>query len=408
MGMEGRNPAAAELIGRFAYRPSDTENAGLANDLKEGWGRVSEEAKEQVAWKRAPFNWPGAAQPQAGYFAICDMAHSVLMSLGYGAEARQLSAAFKYLKPAYGDLPDLLWKLLDFGPAPGQDKIEELRKKAQELGMDPEALDIRKVPEKNLFPVRLLEDEKAAWDLLAQMSGRENEYGKNAAFCVGPKTAGKWIARWLGQMSGEAAQAQPGEPGDLEWFREHYPLGFSSLDVFGDTPAMLCPGFEGKLCMMFWECLDKTSRGWSAKDAARIGWDHKSLLGLTGTAVAAQEAWEYFLAQVEPALARAGGPALAAAAKDPLCAYVEKANPGLSAAELPLARWRIFAMLAPEAARTIRDLWLESKKGEAKAGGAKLAARLEALEIEASSISLAAGGMPAEPAPLPAAKTLRI
>ena len=348
------------VIRRFKSKGDAVMNASLVNDLS-AFNAVSEEALEEVNYQRPVFNWPLASLELGDYFGIESMAWDILHQNGFQRELHLLKTII-YIQgpPAYKDLPSFLHHFLDFSPLPEPDANQkaQLQVLAEEMGFDVQK--ILKSSKKQLKnPLRHkyvnVHDE---WEWMVKHAKIETPFRKTAACELSPEAAFHFCNSWLITPSSGLDSNDPSF-GNQIWFEHHFPMGFSHLDAFMDTALVHMPfkSFDQRVTVMIYEIASKISKGWLPEDAIRFGFDHKNTVGITGSALIAIEACDYFINHVLPSLNRLNS---FTQGQSGLSQHMGRLNPTNTFCD-ELWTWIAYKTISPKAAHEIETAWKQGK-----------------------------------------------
>lgn len=388
-----------ELFSRFAYSPNSNENAKLAND-PEGFASVSDEVKERVDHPRLPFNWPAGDIPQANFFALTSMAEDALRQNGYTVEAAQLHKIVRMLTIPYEKIADALHPFLDFEPpAPlSAEALADYQALAQKHGLPltpPAAARAHASPNPLAHRCSKLSEE---WAWLVEHRDTVSIYGKDAVFEMSPQASVALARRWMRQwLDGSLDQEDPTRSDLLAnhaWFSRQFPQGWARLDVFHETALVARSfDFEDRMLMLVWSSIEAARHGEALSDFQRIAHAHMSTEGLTGDALIAMSALDYFEHHTLPAFSSKA----AADRSDPLVDHILRSTPSLGGLPKPVLIWQAYRSLFPEASSTIEKSFFTQATSKSDAA---LRSRLEALSL---SCSIGSALIPSDGQPLSAA-----
>jgi hypothetical protein len=398
---------SVELRRRFAPGGDHEQNLGLACDPS-GFAEVGQEILDEVGYQRPAFNWPAPDLPQSNYHAIEAMAVDTLASLGFSREAKSLRGRMARQPPKQDELANLLYRFLDFEPAPELvgPEVEKLKAMAETLGLDPES--VGRVKKKKIVnPLAHPRSAKLAqeWKWLVDHAQVRSPFGKTAADELSGDAIAKLSGAWLGQLG-----RPPGDPmdpalGNRAWFDHQFPMGWIHLDHLHDTAIMTSKmSFVDRVGLMVYEVASKTESGaWSARDVARFGYDHANAYGVRGSALIAEEALDYFINHTSEAL----GKTTANPPTHPVARHMVRANPDLAGQPEAVLAWGAYMLADPQTSSEIEPFILkqlaklakQSSEGANKQGAKAFEAQLEALRLRLASASLALPEQSSSPRP---------
>lgn len=383
------------LARRFQASADFESNKTLSNNPM-GFDRVSNEVKALVDYERPGFNWPSPTDDRSNYFALEGMAVSTLKELGYGAESRSLRARLKLMTQPYGEIQNLFHHYLDFEPAAtlSAEKLAELHALAESLELDIDS--IRRTSKKRVRNplAHTTKNLKEEWAWLVEKAETTSCFGKTAACELKKRAVTELINMWLPEIGIPAKLPDTDASfGNLAWFRRAFPLGWSHIDYLGESAAMSIPDlveFETMLAICYFELADKTSRGWSIEEARRFAFDHKSNVGINGSALLGIGAAAFVERCVMP-LIESGSRAAAAPLVSGIAKHVARMNPGLAGTSEPFVLWHVYRAVDPVGCSEV-ELSVLNPENNKKNGSLRpkqeidaLRARLEAIELEGVS-----------------------
>lgn len=392
------DPRTLELVGRFAQGGTAAENRSIAND-PEGFAGVPEETREAVGYRRVPFNWPSSDLPQANFFVIREMADDSLRKAGYFREAALLKLSLSLTAPAHDDLAERLFHFVDFSPAP--EPTPEQRRAVEaaaaaaglpaiSVSISPKAVEPNPLAHPKMSP-------EAEWDWLVSHAGAVSIYGKDAFSELSRGLSAALCRRWLlhGEIGPSAGDPKDPSFGNKAWAESKFPLLWSSLDHF-EQSALVSLGlpFRESCEILLFEVADKAAKGWEPADAARFACAHLNTVGLDGSALLAQFAFDAFPSTLQ---ALSAGNRAKPDPEDAALSWLRRANPGLPPLPPPVVSWLAFRLCLPEAAEVVEAAFL-SGPASSERSPRERKALAEKLSLLSASLRL----LPDPNAPAPA------
>lgn len=348
-----RNSLQQALMSRYQPMGDAPLNKTVACDPC-GFESLSDQVLEEVSYERPAFNWPNASLDLSNAFVLNSMAIDVLKKSGFSREALTLELLLRETPPAFKDLPDLLWRFLDFQPTPPLDPVllAALREKAQELGIDPEV--IGPVSKKSLRNPLAHRSKTlvAEWSWLVEHADLVSPFGKSAASEMAPGFMVELANLWLPQL-GAPLTGHADDPsfGNLAWFRARFPMGWSDLDEMQDTSVINMAAsldFESTLTVAFFTIANLVDQGFfDLDDARRWTFGHRTAAGLNGGAVLSMPAEDHFKNKLIPAFLGGAASGLSSASPSPLVAYLIARQPGLATQPTAATLWMAYQAIDP-------------------------------------------------------------
>ena len=364
------DPRQRAIFERYQPMGDSDLNTAVACDPS-GFESVSEDVLAEVSHPRPPFNWPNRRLPLANAFPLQGMAIDVLKKSGFTREATLLSLRLHEATPKYDELPDLLWRFLDFEPAApvAPAALAALREKAAELGVDPESIGpARKRPVLNplAHQCKTLEHE---WAWLVEHADSVSPFGKDAVGEVAPKFMSQLAGLWLRQL-GAPLESEPNDPsvGNLAWFRARFPMGWAALDETQDTAVIdmgARPDFEAALTVAFFTLANHVDQGFGdLDDARRFAFEHRTAAGLYGSAVLSMPAEDHFKSKLTPALLGGRAGEESSVSSSPLVMHLISRLPSLASQPTAVTLWMAYKAVDPRTSADCESILSDPKNND--------------------------------------------